>query len=228
MDATPTPETITYNTDGTTTLTWTESLLEQCDDIEYRIIAHVIGCGENGWDRNTMTASATTCTDEVVEDSDFARVYAPPEADMTVTKTVWDGTDWVNHIWVRSGTPVAFRITVHNDGTCHDLYNIEVWDRLSRSLTYNGYWCLPSPWCQVPVVTGPDATGVTTVNWNLVTPDPLEPGETIEFIVYAIARGFPGTRDTNRVQVTAWSEERGTPYGMVVDDQDYARVYIIW
>ena len=230
VDATGNPSVDYDPIDKTTTLTWTKSLLEQCDDEYYYITARVIGCGENNrWDRNTMTANATTCTDEVVEDSDYASVYAPPVARMEVTKTVWDGTDWVNDIWVSSGTPVAFRITVHNDGTCHDLYNIEVSDSLSRSLSYNGYWCpWQSPWCQVPIVTGPNIfTGITTVNWNLVTPDPLEPCETIEFIVYAIAHGPVGWNDRNRVQVTAWSEERGTPYGKVVFDWGDAWVHII-
>jgi uncharacterized repeat protein (TIGR01451 family) len=223
--ATPTPDSVFYNaTDGTTTLTWTTPLLKYCEETTYGITAHVIGCGEHGLDRNTITANATTCTGKEIDGSDYAEVYAPPKAKVNVTKKVKDPVtgQWVDSIIVANGTDVQFNCTVHNEGTCHDLMYITVWDTLSASLEYKS---AVGPNGQQPIVQGGQPGNPTVLEWyipNII----LKPCETLEFYINVTATtgGEGYCVDTNTQSATAWSVERGTPYGQWVTDTDQATV----
>jgi subtilase family serine protease len=223
VNATPTPSTITNNTDGTTTLTWPIiPLLEPCDVEEYLITAHVIGCGIDGWDRNDMTASATTCTGGVVSHNDTAWVEAPSKAAMNVTKTVWNGTAWVDTIEVHNGTELQFNCTVHNNGTCYDLKYITVLDTLSESLEYN--WST-GPGGQQPQEYG-GLDNSTVLEWDIDVPSVLMPCEKLYFLINATVKDVAPDVDINTVDVTAWSELRGTSNGVWLDEADVVEVTV--
>jgi uncharacterized repeat protein (TIGR01451 family) len=213
---TPEPDERIDHADGRTELRWfIQDPLEPCEELEYFILAHVIGCGE---DTNTQTATATTCTGDVVTDSDIATVNAPQQAKIEVIKEVEDPVtgDWVHDITVPAGTRVHFSSVVHNDGTCCDLTSIEVWDELSASLQ------------DIDVVDGPQPTmiyagpgGSTILYWSLpqVT---LEPCEELVFLIDATAVGAPGDIDTNTQRARGYSAETDE----YVTDEDDALVRI--
>jgi uncharacterized repeat protein (TIGR01451 family) len=233
VNATPTPNTITYNADGTTTIAWPESTLLRCEINEYRINATVIvDCGLD--EENTMTAIANaTCTDTVVDDSDSAWVDIPTRAGVTIDKTVWNGAAWVDSITVRDGTRLRFRCIVRNTGVCQDLTFVTVWDTLEwyallrRGLDYTGSLGPQPPYGpQTPVVS--EGAGFTKVEWDLPWyVVQLSPGEELEFFVYASAHTRWPTTYWNRQEVTALSIDQLTGASVWVYDIDRVAVRVI-
>jgi subtilase family serine protease len=226
VNATPIPHTTTYNADGTTTIEWPASVLGMCDTSEYRINATVIA--DCGWDENIMSATATTCTGTVVSDDDSAWVYAPTSAGVTVDKTVWDGTDWVDAITVADGTNLTFRCIVRNTGICQDLIYLTVWDTLTNdSLVYN--WAdgpqPPYPYGpQPPVVyVGADST---KVEWDLPWFVFIVPGEELVFLVNATANGIGNDVLRNRLDVAAGSWDWLTGDVVWVDANETVQITI--
>jgi uncharacterized repeat protein (TIGR01451 family) len=125
--ADPKPE-VTHNPDGTTTLKWfLPGPLAPCETMTFWIDATVIGCGV---DTNTINATAECCGD-IVSGEDTATVNVQEVPGINVTKTVWDGTAWVDEITANLNDIVEFNLTVHNNGTCcGNLWEIIVGDWL--------------------------------------------------------------------------------------------------
>ena len=190
VDATPVPNGTVHNPDGTTTLTWfLPGPLEPSNKKTFLINANVTKCGV---DTNTQYAEAYGCEDFVFGE-DTATVIVPGEPGIEVNKTVKNETGaWVNGITAKLGDNVTFKSTIHNNGTCCDLTNINVTDTLSPSLEYIS--AIPEP---DGVIYKPD--GTTVLTWFLA--DPLAPCETETFLIDATVIGCG--EDTNTQNATA-------------------------
>jgi hypothetical protein len=151
---------------------------------------------------NIITANATTCRDNLVTDSATVTVYPDTEIGMDITKKVLNTSSgqWEDSIIVANGTDVEFQCTVHNSGTCRNLYLIQVWDAMSDSLEYN--WSTNTPYDVTPVDVEPSAA--TTLYWEF-GPVVLEPCEWLNFTVNATVNATQGEVDTNTLRVRAWS-----------------------
>jgi hypothetical protein len=221
LDAIPEPTEVIHNEDGSTELRWLiPGPLPRCDGLEFRFIAEVIGCGV---DTNTQTAVATTCTGEVVSDSDIATVNAPPEAEIRVIKKVWNATseEWVDNIDVLPDTDVEFLCLVFNSGTCCNLTHIEVWDELSDSFqAIDAMGPQPPFGPQPPIVYGGQDDS-TILYWSI--PGPLgHCWPPLIFFIDATAVGEDEV-DTNTQRARAWSARLEE----WVYDEDHATVTII-
>jgi hypothetical protein len=205
INAFPAPDEVTTVVDGATTLKWVEAdPLEPCEVLVYFINARVIGCGV---DTNTQSAVATDCTGEGVSDDDTATVNAPPEATLEVTKQVRlaGNVIWRAAIDVPVGTlpvDVEFRCTVHNDGTCCDLNQIEVWDVLRDQNLVVTRAVGPAGNPRPPIVDiRPDRT---IVYWYI--PDTIEYCDELVFRIDAnIAAAAVDDVFTNTQRARAWS-----------------------
>ena len=227
VNATPTPSAINIIPGGTTTIEWSKSVLGMCNNTVYYINATVItDCGE---DENTMTATATTCTDTVVTDSDTAQVVAPTRAGVSIYKEVWNGIDWADEVISIDGNDTGkarFRCTVRNTGVCQNLTFLIVWDTLqwdgTRGLEYDSAYGPLLPFSsQVPVVTV--STG--KVKWDLPWDDvELSPGEEIQFYVNATGR-YAGTYN-NTQEVTARSIDQLTGANVPVHAIDWIDITV--
>jgi fimbrial isopeptide formation D2 family protein/uncharacterized repeat protein (TIGR01451 family) len=174
--ADPEPDTVTHNADGTTTLKWfLPDPLETGETETLLIDAKVIECGV---DTNTINATAECCGD-IVSGEDTATVNVQEVPGINVTKTVWDGTAWVDEITANLNDIVEFKLTVHNNGTCcGNLTDITVLDILSDSFEYIIKGDTP----------GPDKVdytkqGGTVLEWYYS--GPLEPCETMTYLITA-------------------------------------------
>ncbi len=99
--------------------------------------ATVLYCGE--LDINVVNVSAQCMiTSETVYDEDTASVFGQPISSIDIEKKIWDSDtmSWVEPIYTPVGNTVRFNISVHNDGICSDLTNINVTDFLPPSLEY--------------------------------------------------------------------------------------------
>ncbi|MBN1762420.1 MAG: DUF11 domain-containing protein [Methanomicrobia archaeon] len=73
-----------------------------------------------------------------VSDKDNASVFLIPEPGITIEKTVWDSTAWVDQTEVNHNDTVRFTLRVRNSGSCCNLTNVTVSDYLPASLEYVG------------------------------------------------------------------------------------------
>ncbi|RZN35678.1 MAG: hypothetical protein EF813_08410 [Methanosarcinales archaeon] len=130
-----------------------------------------------------------------------------------VEKTVFDPEtgEWMDAITADVGDTVRFRFTIHNDGTCCDLTDIVVADKLSESLKYRDN-------ATVNGMPGkPTFIGIISVVWEF--PDlVLEPCQTItiEFDAEVVECGI----DENIVTVKAVCVDAD----VIVRDEDTATV----
>jgi hypothetical protein len=130
-----------------------------------------------------------------------------------VTKTVWNGTAWVEMIDANISDIVNFNSTIHNNGTRCDLLNIVVMDTMSDSLEYVGVQgATPEP---DEVIENPD--GTTTLKWFI--PGPLVPCNSLTFLIDANVTKCG--LDWNKQNATA-----ETTCGEPVYDEDYAYVNV--
>ena len=212
VDDSPPPNEVINNSDGTTTLKWfLPGPLAPCESMTFLIYANVTKCGED-WNKQNATAEA--CNGEIVYDEDYAYVNVPPKPAIEVNKTVKDPEtgEWVDKITANISDIVRFNCTIHNNGTCCNLTNINVTDTLPESLAYAGN----------ATVNGepqePNWTADNQFGWNFT--GPLAPCETIaiEFDAHVIGN------DTNcNVQnATAYCEKANK----WVSDEDTACIYV--
>ena len=219
--ATPVPDEEVILPDGSTELRWflPGLVLEQGQSEIFLIAARVRaipGCDMN---INTQYASARAeCTGESVEDEDSAIVNVVGRPSIDVIKSVRDPVtgDWVWRITASQGDRVTFNSTVHNDGTCCDLTNVVVRDVLPPDLWYRGVQG-DTP---QPVVNGLPG-GATELLWTI--PGPLEPGESLIFLIDAQASRWALGWNRNRQEAQAWAECTED----MVDDWDWAGVDIV-
>lgn len=210
VNATPQPDEIIVNPDGTTTLLWKiKGPLAPCESLTFIIDAKVTKCGE---DWNKQNATAEGCEADVY-DEDYAYVNVPGVPSVDVEKTVWDQVNetWVKEITAPLGETVTFNSTVHNDGECCNLTKLTVTDTLSDSFKYVGHY----PNITAEIIKNPD--GSTTLIWEI--PGPLAPCESLTFLINAtlIKTGV----DTNVQNATAWCGE------IMVSDKDTATVHSV-
>jgi uncharacterized repeat protein (TIGR01451 family) len=185
-------------------------VLLPCETITIEFDAHVVKCGV---DVNTQIATADGCG-ITVSDEDTATVVVTGEVKpgIEVEKTVWDGNAWVDKINAGIGDIVEFNSTIHNNGTCCNLTDINVTDTLSESLEYVGVQVgTPEPMC---VINNPD--GTTTLTWFFQ--GPLVQCETITLLIDA--KVTKSGEDWNRQNATA------DACGTWVSDEDYAYVSV--
>lgn len=146
--------------------------------------------------------------------------YEPCEPSVDVEKYVWDpfNEEWVDAddpdsaVDLEICTTAKFKIVIHNDGTCCELFEISVNDVMEDSLEYEQAEPPPDDWTYDPPYY--------YLYWHF--PGPLQPCETIEIIIYAHVVGEHCTIDYNMVKVGAYSCE-----GEYVTDEDYAYVHAI-
>lgn len=139
-----------------------------------------------------------------------------PRPDISVEKYVWNGgCFWVKETSEYAGEIVSFKIIVENTGESN-LYNIFVNDTLSESLEYVPGTATLNDEPYEPLISPDGKTLIWT--WNI-----LAPGETLEIIFNATVIGMPCQVDTNWVYVEG---EGPGPCGIIVSDQDSAKVYI--
>ncbi|MCK5030529.1 MAG: hypothetical protein KAR64_03595, partial [Thermoplasmatales archaeon] len=108
-----------------------------CNWIYIEFNATVLYCSE--LDINVVNVSAQCMiTSETVYDEDIASVFGQPISSIDIEKKIWDSDtmSWVESIYTPVGNTVRFNISVHNDGTCSDLTNVNVTDFLPPSLEY--------------------------------------------------------------------------------------------
>ena len=215
LGATPAPDLIVNYPDGSTELRWflTGLVLEPCDSETFLIQAVVV---DGGVDTNTQHASAMVeCTGEFIEGEDSAIVNGVGipriDADMTVRDP--DTGNWVNGIRVSRGDTVTFRSRIHNDGTCCDLTDIQVADRLPWGFTYLG--ATLQPW---DLAVWPWGTGL---GWFI--PGPLEPDDTITIRITATADQI-GVYPNIYHEAHAWAECRQT---IVESDRENVVVAVV-
>ena len=97
------------------------------------------------------------------------------EPTMEVTKTVWNGTAWVDELDAYVGDTIRFKWVLNNTGE-HNMTNITVFDFLSSSLEYADN-ATQDPYLAVPLTMGNHTLGTLLV-WNF-TGVVLEPYENI-------------------------------------------------
>jgi uncharacterized repeat protein (TIGR01451 family) len=175
--ADPEPDDVTHNPDGTTVLTWSlPDPLARYNTETFLINVTVIECGV---DTNTQNATAECCGD-IVSGEDNATVNVLEVPGIEVVKTVWDGTAWVDEITANLNDIVEFNVTVHNNGTCCDLWNINVIDLLPDSFEFIN-------WSVKGDTLGPDRVDYTkqgvTLGWFFS--GPLAPCETMTYMITA-------------------------------------------
>jgi fimbrial isopeptide formation D2 family protein/uncharacterized repeat protein (TIGR01451 family) len=175
--ADPEPDTVTHNADGTTTLKWfLPDPLAPKRTRQFLIDVTVIECGV---DTNTINATAECCGD-IVSGEDTATVNVQKVPGIDVTKTVWDGTAWVDEIAANLNDIVEFNLTVHNNGTCcGDLWDIMVMDWLPDSFEFisvKGDTLEPDK-------VDYTKNGGTQLGWFFS--GPLEPCETLTYMITA-------------------------------------------
>ncbi|MGP8328786.1 MAG: DUF3344 domain-containing protein [Methanosarcinaceae archaeon] len=185
------------------TATWNIGSLSASTSTSIEFNATIDGYGTSV---NTATATAGVIDLGLVEVSatDQASVTTMPPAGIDVTKTVWDGTAWVEEITGATiGDTYRFRCEMENSGSPGmDLTDIEVWDIISPGLEYansamimtpNGVWRSIEP---PTSITTYDPVDGTTVNWTiddfLQDPLTLQPGQVfvVEYNTTVINYGY--------------------------------------
>ena len=141
------------------------------------------------------------------------------EPSIDVEKYVWDpdNADWVDAdteseaLKLKICTDARFKIVIHNNGECCDLYDITVNDKMEDSLKFLSADPEPDEYAYDPPYH--------YMTWNF--PGPLPPCNTIEIIITAHVEGPGCSTDFNYVQVVAHSD--CDPPEVI--DEDYAYVH---
>jgi len=141
------------------------------------------------------------------------------EPSIDVEKYVWDpdNNDWVDAdteadaLDLKICTDAKFKIVIHNDGECCDLYNIIVNDKMEDSLKFISADPEPDDYAYDPPYH--------YMTWHF--PGPLPPCNTIEIIITAHVEGPACSTDFNYVKVVAHSDCDPPE----VYDEDYAYVH---
>ncbi|MCK4458270.1 MAG: DUF3344 domain-containing protein [Methanosarcinales archaeon] len=117
------------------TVNWTIGALAAGTSQSIEFDATIVGYGTVP---NTAVATATVTDLGIeVQADDTATVNTLPPADVEVTKTVWDGSAWVNQITGAIGDTHRFRCEVENIGSPGmDVCDITVIDVLPAGLSY--------------------------------------------------------------------------------------------
>jgi len=193
----------TETSNTTNAATWNIGSLSAGTSMSIEFNATIDGYGTSD---NTATAIAgvTDLGGIEVSATNQASVTTMPPAGIDVTKTVWNGTAWVEEITDATiGDTYRFRCEMDNSGSPGmDLTNIEVWDVISPGLEYangamimtpNGVWRSIEP---PTSITTYDLVEGTTVNWTidnfLQDPLTLQPGQTfvVEYDATVIDYGY--------------------------------------
>jgi hypothetical protein len=141
------------------------------------------------------------------------------EPSIDVEKYVWDADneDWVDAdteseaLKLKICTDARFKIVIHNNGECCDLYDITVNDKMEDSLKFLSADPEPDNYAYDPPYH--------YMTWHF--PGPLPPCNTIEIIITAHVEGPGCSTDFNYVQVVAHSDCDPPE----VNDEDYAYVH---
>ncbi|MGB7062239.1 MAG: hypothetical protein WBF13_07790 [Candidatus Zixiibacteriota bacterium] len=152
--------------------------------------------------------------DTVSLDLAFVITGGPPcEPSIDAEKKVWDeeNQDWVDLVDLDVGETAQFQIAIHNDGTCCDLTNIDVYDFMDESLEFLS--ADPPPDAVTPVPGG------TELTW--LFPGPLSPCNWIYIEVLAEVLGPVCHTDSNYIFVNGACE----PQAIEVYDEDAAYVH---
>ena len=137
-----------------------------------------------------------------------------------VTKTVWNGTAWVEGMKANIHDMVRFRCEIHNNGTCCPLSELVATDILPLNMKYMNNATVHYPNCTT-VPQEPSLVGLPNIfTWqfpNFV----LMPSQslTIEFDANVIQC----SEGENVQRVKAWCEKTGKH----VDDEDHAEVTVL-
>ena len=185
----------------TTTATWNLGPLSASTSTSIEFNATI-----NGYGTSVNTATATAGVTDLggieVSATDQASVSTMPPAGIDVTKTVWDGTAWVEEITGATiGDTYRFRCEMDNSGSPGmDLTNIEVWDVISPGLEYadsamlmtpNGVWRSIEP--PTSITYPVEGTNVSwTIDNFLQDPLILQPGQTfvVEYNATVVNYGY--------------------------------------
>ena len=130
-----------------------------------------------------------------------------PIPSIDVTKKVWNGSSWVESINANIDDIVTFNCTIHNDGTCCNLTDINITDYLPESLEYVSGSASPRE---------PDVIWGKNLTW--LFPGPLSPCSSI--YIEIDARVIDSGIDINHQNATAFCSITST----WVSDEDTATV----
>jgi len=147
---------------------------------------------------------------------DLAFVITGPECwpSIDVEKKVWDeaNADWVDSTDIDSCSNAEFLITIHNDGTCGDLWDIDVSDYMDSSLEFIS--------AEPPAAIVLPIPGGTLIGWSTF-PGPLPPCDSINISVTAHVVGPVCHTDSNYVLIDAYCPAQDT----LIWDDDKALVH---
>ncbi|MGB2769173.1 MAG: hypothetical protein WBC88_05545, partial [Candidatus Zixiibacteriota bacterium] len=152
--------------------------------------------------------------DTVSLDLAFVITGGPPcEPSVEAFKYVWDEEQqlWIELVDLDVGETAEFLVQIHNDGTCCDLTNIDVYDFMDESLEFLS--ADPPPDLVQPVPGG------TELTWSF--PGPLAPCNWITITIDARVLGPVCHTDSNYVFVEAYCETADE----FVTDEDAAYVH---
>ncbi|MCK4458340.1 MAG: DUF3344 domain-containing protein, partial [Methanosarcinales archaeon] len=205
----------TESSSTTNTATWNLGSLAAYTSTSIEFNATIVDYGE-GFNTATVTATVTDLGIEVSEEAD-ASVTTMPPAGIDVSKTVWNGTAWVEEITGATiGDTYRFRCEMDNSGSPGmDLTNIIALDVLSDSLEYANNARIQTPSGVWRDINPPDINDPAnnTVGWTIDTflqdPLTLQPGQmiVIEFNATVVGYGY----DCNEQIAEAWCELAGQP-----------------
>jgi hypothetical protein len=164
---------------------------------------------------NDVVISGHTYHECVGTSLDLAFVITGPECTPSVDafKFVWDETQqlWIELVDLNVGETAEFLVQIHNDGTCCDLTNIDVYDFMDESLEFLS--ADPTPASVQPVPGG------TELTWSF--PGPLSPDNWINITIDARVLGPVCHTDSNFVFIEAYCEASDE----FVTDEDVAYVH---